>query len=77
MTTRRKLLKEIAKHGGEVDWDVSYLSRGTKHICIDAPEGHEWVDNGCNVIVEHWYDGPASEFYSEVFRRVEHGVCAL
>lgn len=66
MATRKQALDLIAKHGGEVDWSVSYITTREKHICVDAPDGHLWHSSVAPCFVVHWYGGPSSEFWDEV-----------
>ena len=79
MATRKQVEAEVAKHGGSIDWGVSYVTGSEKHVCIDAPDGYEWISNGCNVSVEDWphyacMDTTAADFWDEVLSRVEDGT---
>ena len=79
MATRKQVETEVAKHGGSIDWGVSYVTGSEKHVCIDAPDGHEWNNNGCTVIVEDWYhstceDTTAADFWAEVLSMVKDGT---
>lgn len=74
MATRKQALKVIEKFGGEVDWDVSYITATGKHICVDAPEGKLWISSAAESFVVSWYCGPASEFWDEVIYLAKNGT---
>lgn len=74
MSTRQQALKVIKQHGGEVDWDVSYITATDKHICVDAPDGALWISSEAESFVVSWYCGPASEFWDEVISRASMGA---
>ena len=69
-----RLVKEVLKHGGEIDWKNSNVSRTDKIIFIDAPSGKHWNANACSHICLNWHNGPAAEFYNEAFDLVSEGV---
>jgi hypothetical protein len=73
MATRKQALKVIEEFGGEVDWDVSYITATNKHICVDAPEGKLWTSSAAESFVVSWYCGPASEFWDEVIYLANNG----
>ena len=74
MSTRKQALKMIEKHGGEIDWDVSYITAFEKHICVDAPEGTMWRSSSAECFVISWHCGSASEFWDEVIYMAKIGV---
>lgn len=76
MASRQQALKAIEQAGGTVDWDVSYMLKDQKSICIDAPEGYYWDRSQAECISIRWECGPASEFWDEVIERVSEGLTA-
>jgi hypothetical protein len=74
MATRKQALAAIAKQGGTVDWDVSYITTHDKHICVDAPDGLMWDSSQSESFVINWYSGSASEFWDEVIDMAEAGA---
>ena len=69
-----RLVKEVLKQGGEIDWTNSSVTRSDKVIFIDAPSGKHWNANACTQICLNWHSGPAAEFYNEAFDLVAEGV---
>ena len=69
-----KLVKEILKRGGEIDWANSDVTRGPKLIFIDAPEGYLWSSSQAEVICLDWLHGPLNEFYAEALECVIEGI---
>ena len=69
-----RLVKEVLKHGGEIDWINSDVSRADKILFIDAPDGMNWNASECGIICLNWHSGPAAEFYNEAFDLVAEGV---
>lgn len=74
MSTKAKAEKVISLHGGEIDWDVSYITKTEKAVVIDAPENSAWSFNDCESIVIGWYSGSAAEFWDEVIEAVSCGL---
>lgn len=74
MTTKQAALKAIEQAGGTIDWDVSEITAGEKHILVDAPVNHRWVYNDCSCISISWYSGSASAFWGEVIEQVRFGI---
>lgn len=74
MATRAKAEKVIQAFGGSIDWTVSEITGSDKSVVIDAPDGHVWQFNSCEVICVGWHSGSASEFWDEVIDAVEYGV---
>jgi len=74
MATKKQAMSEIVKQGGQVDWDVSYITATDKHICVDAPNRKIWDSSGAESFVIHWYSGPAAEFWDEVISMAECGA---
>lgn len=74
MATRKQALNIIAQHGGEIDWDVSYITAHDKHICVDAPDGLMWDSSQAESFVINWHSGSTSEFWDEVIDMAEAGV---
>jgi len=74
MATRKQALAAIAKQGGTVDWDVSYITAYDKHVCVDAPDGLMWHSSQAESFVINWYSGSASEFWDEVIDMAEAGA---
>lgn len=68
------LVKAVMKHGGEIDWINSDVSRRDKILFIDAAEGQHWAASNCGIICLNWYNGPAAEFYREALALVSEGV---
>jgi hypothetical protein len=68
------LVKAVLKHGGEIDWINSDVSRTDKILFIDAPEGRHWAASDCGIICLNWHNGPASEFYNEALALVSEGT---
>ena len=69
-----RLVKEVLKQGGEIDWINSDVSRADKILFIDAPDGMNWNASECGIICLNWHSGPAAEFYNEAFDLVAEGV---
>ena len=74
MATRKQALAAIAKAGGEIDWDVSYVLPFEKHICVDAPEGKLWAVSQAECFVISWCSGSASDFWEEVVSIAKEGA---
>jgi len=74
MATKQQAMQAIEAAGGMVDWDVSEITAGEKHIVVDAPINHRWVYNDCSCFSISWYSGSAREFWDEVIEQVEYGV---
>lgn len=74
MASKQKLIDAVAALGGAIDWGVSFIERGEKHICIDAPAGMVWSANGAPCLVQSWYSGTASEFYDDVLADLADGL---
>lgn len=74
MATRKQALSIIEQHGGEIDWDVSYITAHDKHVCVDAPDGMMWHSNQAESFVINWYSGSASEFWDEVIYMAKSGA---
>ena len=69
-----KLNKEVLKHGGQIDWLNSNVTRSDKLIFIDAPDGMNWNASDCGIICLSWLSGSTAEFYNEAFELVSEGV---
>jgi hypothetical protein len=74
MATKQQAIAAIQQHGGEIDWDVSYISRGDKAIVVDAPAGCYWLASEAKTFSIIWYCGPASGFWDEVIEYASWGV---
>ena len=74
MATKTQLNKAVAKFGGSIDWESSYITHDDKYIIIDAPDGKLWADSEASCICVSFYCGPASDFYDEAIARVNEGL---
>ena len=74
MATKQQAIAAVQQHGGEIDWDVSYINRGDKSIVVDAPAGYYWSISEAETFSITWYGGPASEFWDEVIECASWGV---
>ena len=74
MASKQQALAVINQQGGAVDWDYTYITRGQKDICIDAPAGYYWAASQAEVLCISWYSGSASDFWGEVLDEANEGL---
>ena len=72
--TKAEIIQKLTQLGASLDDDFTFATRSEKSFMADAPDGYQWAATEASTLTVIWFDGTASEFWTEVGDLIADGL---